>query len=73
MAIRLTAKSLDDLDPGFCNWFVGLVDGEGSLQLKHQLKHPDRREAGVFSYQIREVSGVPCLNWLIKLISGLSP
>lgn len=29
-------KSLDELDPGFCNWFAGLVDGEGSLQLKYK-------------------------------------
>ena len=35
MAIEQIAKSLDDLDPGFCNWFAGLVDGEGSPQLTY--------------------------------------
>lgn len=34
MAIEAIAKSLDDLAPEFCNWFAGLVDGEGSLQLQ---------------------------------------
>jgi hypothetical protein len=29
------AKELNELEPGFCNWFSGLVDGEGSLQIKH--------------------------------------
>lgn len=33
MAVELTIKSLDDLDPGFCSWLAGLVDGEGSPQL----------------------------------------
>lgn len=28
------AKSLDDLDPQFCHWLAGQVDGEGSFQLK---------------------------------------
>jgi len=30
------AKSLDDLDPGFCQWLAGQTDGEGSFNLKHE-------------------------------------
>lgn len=30
------AKRLDELDHGFCYWLAGLVDGEGSFQLKHK-------------------------------------
>jgi len=33
--LNLSAKSLDELDPGFCSWLAGLVDGEGSFSLKH--------------------------------------
>lgn len=33
--MNLNIKALDDLDPQFCHWFAGLVDGEASFQLKH--------------------------------------
>lgn len=32
---NIRVKALDELDPGFCYWFSGLVDGEGSLQIKY--------------------------------------
>lgn len=32
-------KKLSELDPEFCSWFAGLVDGEGSLQIKNQKNH----------------------------------
>jgi hypothetical protein len=32
-------KILQDLDGSFCSWFAGLVDGEGSFQIKHQKSH----------------------------------
>lgn len=33
---RITPKTLSEFNPEFCSWFVGLVDGEGSLQIKRQ-------------------------------------
>lgn len=35
---KLADNSLNNLDPEFCCWLTGLVDGEGSLQIKHQKK-----------------------------------
>jgi len=34
--VNLNVKSLDELDPVWCCWLIGLVDGEGSPQLKYQ-------------------------------------
>jgi hypothetical protein len=38
MTKKLTIKSLNKVAPEFCSWLAGLVDGEGSLQIKHQKK-----------------------------------
>jgi len=68
--VELTVKSLDDLDPGFCNWFAGLVDGEGSLQLTRDkgrwrteltisLRDDDRRVLGMIRKELGRGSCYP--------------